>query len=71
MGLGTLRNKPCPCGSGLKAKYCCLPTLYIDEKDRVCKERAEAEDKHVTRKLMKIFEDFDFSPLQGKDIDVK
>ena len=47
MGLGTLRNKPCPCGSGLKAKYCCLPTLYVDEKDRVCKERAEAEEKHL------------------------
>jgi len=46
MGLGTLRNKPCPCGSGLKAKYCCLPTLYVDEKDRVCKERAEAEKEN-------------------------
>ncbi len=25
--LGTLRNDPCPCGSGKKLKKCCLNTL--------------------------------------------
>lgn len=23
----TLRNKPCPCGSGTKSKKCCLPKV--------------------------------------------
>lgn len=26
MGLNRYRNKPCQCGSGIKFKFCCLPT---------------------------------------------
>ena len=28
MGLNRDRNKPCPCGSGVKYKYCHMPNHY-------------------------------------------
>ena len=31
MGLNQHRNKPCPCGSGVKFKHCCLPNHYKEQ----------------------------------------
>ena len=44
--MSTPRNAPCPCGSGLKAKRCCIPVAMqatIDQK----RARRESFESHI------------------------
>lgn len=47
--LGSLRNKPCPCGSHAKFKYCCLPGVEV--KARSGKEYAKTTHQDIPRSL--------------------
>lgn len=40
------RNDPCPCGSGIKFKKCCLPLL--EDRERLELEMKEMDDETST-----------------------
>lgn len=57
----SVRNGPCSCGSGAKAKKCCAgPEVYnaaVDEQDRILEERwridrEEVEANEIRRKKL-------------------
>ena len=49
MGLGKYRNQPCPCGSGMKFKYCCLQR-YHDMQAQVVTPLQKLEQNRMAAK---------------------
>lgn len=40
-----LRNKPCPCGSGMKYKYCCYKKQWEEHRQQIEQARNELDEK--------------------------
>ena len=45
MGLNRFRNKPCQCGSGMKAKHCCLQDHYKAQAGLVTRLAKKIQEK--------------------------
>ncbi len=65
--LRTGRNEPCPCGSGLKFKKCCLPRLEELRDGLVSGAFEEAEPRPLDQ-LVSLLEDFARQPSMETEI---
>ena len=52
-------KKPCPCGSGRKARYCCLRAEALDKKNEILSMRTYQARKKITRQLIQFSKSFD------------
>lgn len=49
MSGGKLRNRPCPCGSGRKYKYCCLPRVLAKFTSKIALAAQKKEAAYIQK----------------------